>query len=72
VENRLYRVLGVVFRDDLMRPRTDNAPADMATIEHAALDLIEDIPDKASLEIKKKTAAWDDGYLFEATTQPWR
>ncbi|WP_256366355.1 hypothetical protein [Methylosinus sp. Ce-a6] len=44
----------------------------MATIKHAALNLIKDIPDKASLKIKKKTAAWNDDYLFRAITRPWR
>ncbi len=37
VENRLHWVLDVVFHDDLMRLRTENGPANMATIKHAAL-----------------------------------
>jgi len=72
VENRLHWVLDVVFHDDLMRLRTENGPANMATIKHAALNLIKEIPDKASLKIRKKTVAWDDDYLFNALTQPWR
>jgi hypothetical protein len=72
VENRFHWALDVVFHDDLMRLRTENGPANMATIRHAALNLIKDIPDKASLKIKKKTAAWDDEFLFRAITQPWR
>lgn len=72
VENGLHWVLDVVFHDDLMRLRTENGPANMATIKHAALNLIKGIPDKASLKIKKKTAAWNDDYLFRAITQPWR
>jgi hypothetical protein len=65
-------VLDVVFHDDLMRLRTENGPANMATIKHAALNLIKEIPDKASLKIRKKTVAWDDNYLFNALAQPWR
>ena len=74
VENRLrlHWVLDVVFHDDLMRLRTENGPANMATIKHAALNLIKEIPDKASFKIKKKTAAWNDDYLFNAISQPWR
>ena len=44
----------------------------MASIEHAALNLIKEIPDKASLKIRKKTVAWDDDYLFNALTEPRR
>jgi predicted transposase YbfD/YdcC len=72
VENRLHWVLDVVFHDDLMRLRTANGPANMATIKHAALNLVKEIPDKASFKIRKKTVAWDDDYLFAALTQPWR
>jgi predicted transposase YbfD/YdcC len=72
VENRLHWVLDVVFHDDLMRLRTENGPANMATIRHAALNLIKEIPDKASLKIRRKTVAWDDDYLFKALVQPCR
>lgn len=69
VENRLHWVMDVVFHDDLMRLRTQHGPANMATIKHAALNLIRAIPDKASLTVRRKTAAWDDNYLFSALTQ---
>lgn len=72
VENGFHWVLDVVFHGDLMRLRTENGSANMATIKRASLNLIKDIPDKASLKIKKKTAAWNDDYLFRAITQPWR
>ena len=44
-------------------------PANMATIRHAALNLIRAIPDKASLKVRRKTVAWDDDYLLNAITQ---
>jgi len=72
VENRLHWVLDVVFHDDLMRLRTGHGPANMATVKHIALNLIKQIPDKASLKIKKKTAAWNDDYLFDALTKTWK
>lgn len=68
IENRLHWVLDVVFHDDLMRLRTENGPANMATIRHAALNIIGAIPEKASLNVKRKTAAWDENYLFNALT----
>jgi predicted transposase YbfD/YdcC len=70
VENRLHWVMDVVFHDDLMRLRTQNGPANMATIRHAALNLVRAIPDRASLKVRRKTVAWDDDYLFGALTNP--
>jgi hypothetical protein len=55
-----------------MRLRTENGPANMATVKHVALNLIKEFPDKASLKIKKKTVAWNDDYFFDALPQPWR
>jgi predicted transposase YbfD/YdcC len=71
VENRLHWMLDVVFHDDLMRLRTDNGPANMAVIKHFILNLIKEIPDKASLKTRRKTLGWDDQYLHDALTQPW-
>lgn len=66
IENRLHWVMDVVFHDDLMRLRTEHGPANMATIKHAALNLIRAIPDNASIAVRRKTAAWDDDYLLAA------
>ena len=56
IENRLHWVMDVVFHDDLMRLRTGSGPANMATIHHAALNIVKEIPDKASLKVRRKTA----------------
>ena len=72
VENRLHWVLDVVFHDDLMRLRTENGPANMAVVKHFILNLIKEIPDKASLKTRRKTLGWDDIYLANAILQPWR
>jgi len=40
IENRLHWVLDVVFHDDLARLRTGNAPQNMATAKHIAMNLI--------------------------------
>lgn len=71
IENRLHWVMDVVFHDDLMRLRTDHGPANMATIRHAALNLIRAVPDTASLKVRRKTLAWDDDYLRKTITQTW-
>lgn len=71
IENRLHWIMDVVFHDDLMRLRTEHGPANMAIIRHANLNLIRQIPDKASLKVRRKTLGWDDDYLFNAITQPW-
>lgn len=52
-----------------MRLRTENGPANMAVIRHSALNLFRAIPDKASLKVHRKTAAWDDDYVRKAITQ---
>jgi len=72
VENRLHWILDVVFHDDLMRLRTDNGPANMAVVKHFILNLIKEIPDRASLKTRRKTLGWDDDYLADAFLQPWR
>ena len=68
IENRLHWVMDVVFHDDLMRLRSRNGPANMATIRHAAINVFKRIEDKASMKVRRKTAAWDDDYLFSAIT----
>lgn len=69
IENRLHWVLDVVFHDDLVRLRTANGPANMATIRHAAINLIRAIPSKQSLKVRRKTLGWNDHYLLRAITQ---
>ena len=43
----------------------------MATIRHAALNILKDIPDKASLKVRRKTLDWNDDYLANAIAQKW-
>jgi len=72
IENRLHWVMDVVFHDDLMWLSSGSGPANMATIRHAALNIVKQIPDKASLKVRRKTLGWDDDYLIAALTQPHR
>ena len=63
IENSLHWVMDMVFRDDECRIRTEHAPANFTTLRHMAHNLIRKAPGKDSLRLKRKTAAWDDGYL---------
>jgi len=63
IENSLHWVMDMIFRDDECRIRTDHAPANFTTIKHMALNLIRRAPGKDSIRLRRKVAAWDDGFL---------
>jgi len=52
-----------------MRLKTENGPANMAVVKHFILNLIKEIPGKASLKTRRKTLGWDDQYLADALLQ---
>jgi len=60
--------MDVVFHDDLMRLGTGSGPASKATIRHAALNIVKEIPDKASLKVRRRTLGWDNDCLIAALT----
>lgn len=51
--------MDVVFHDDLVRLRIQNRPVNMALIRHTVLNIIKQIPDKASMKVRRKTVSWD-------------
>jgi predicted transposase YbfD/YdcC len=63
VENGLHWVLDMIFRDDECRVRTDNAPANLTTVKHIALNVLRTGKSKDSLRMRRKVAAWDDEAL---------
>ena len=63
VENSLHWVLDMSFRDDESRVRTDNAPTIFAIMRHITANLLRLAPGKDSVNLKRKTANWDDKYL---------
>ena len=69
MENGLHWVMDMTFRDDECRIRTGNAPANFTTVRHMAQNLIRKAPAKASLRLKRKTAAWDDTFLISLIAQ---
>lgn len=64
IENQLHWVLDVAFDEDSARSRKDNAPQNLALIRKLALNILRQHPDKASIRIKIKRAAWDDAFLL--------
>jgi predicted transposase YbfD/YdcC len=63
IENRLHWVLDVVFREDLARLRSGNAPANMAIIRHTALNLLSKARPTTSFKNRRKQAGWNVDYL---------
>ena len=65
IENSVHWVLDVSFREDESRVSTGNAPENLATIRHTALNLLrQGRRSKISIKAKRKLAAWDDDYLL--------
>src|ERR1700761_4900527 len=69
IENGLHWVLDMIFRDDECRVRTDNAPANFATIKHMAYNVMRRTATKDSMRLRRKVAAaWDDEFLASLVT----
>lgn len=66
IENGLHWVMDMVFRDDECRIRKDNAPANFAAVKHIASNLLRAVPGKQSMRVKRRLAAWDDDFLYNA------
>ena len=65
IENSVHWVLDVSFREDESRVRTGNAPENLATMRHVALNLLrQDRQSRISIKAKRKLAAWDNDYLL--------
>ena len=63
VENGLHWVMDMTFRDDDCRIRTENAPENVVTLKHMALNFARRKKGKDSARLALKTAAWDDDFL---------
>jgi len=66
IENKMHWVLDVVLDEDASRSRKDNAPENLAILRKLALNILQAIPDKASIRRKIKRAGWDDAFLLKA------
>jgi len=66
IENQLHWSLDVSFHEDDNRTRTDEAPQNLAILRHIALNLLQqERATKASMNVKRLTAAWDNDYLLK-------
>lgn len=67
VENSLHWCMDVVFGDDRMRARTDNAAHNFSVMRHFALNLIRLAPvkRKGGLKVRRLIAATSDSYRAE-------
>jgi predicted transposase YbfD/YdcC len=63
IENRLHWMLDMVFREDLTRLRSGNAPENMAIVRHVALNLLSRAKPITSFKNRRKKAGWDIDYL---------
>ena len=64
VENGLHWTIDMAFKEDDSRIRTGQAPANMATLRHIALNLIRgDESRKVGVKISRMKAGWSTGYL---------
>lgn len=65
IENTLHWGLDVTFREDANRTRKDHATLNLATIRHAAFNLLKRNPRKKSLKQKRLNAALYNDYRTE-------
>jgi predicted transposase YbfD/YdcC len=66
VENSLHWVLDVGFGEDRSRIRKGNAPQNLATLRHIALNLLKQEKSlKVGMKSKRLKAGWDEAYLLK-------
>jgi len=58
IENSLHWVMDMTFRDDECRIRTQNAPENVGTLKHMAVNQARRKKGKDSVRLALKTAAW--------------
>ncbi len=64
IENSLHWVLDVSFEDDQSRIRKGNAPQNMMTVKHIALNMLRTVQKKRqSIKGLRKKAGWNDSVL---------
>lgn len=65
IENRVHHVLDVTFDEDACRIRKENAPQNLATARHIALNLLrQEKTSRRGIQGRIRRACWDDQYLL--------
>ena len=69
IENSLHWVLDVSFGEDQSRIRKGNAPKNMTTLRHVAINMIKKVKKpRESIKGTRKKAGWDNEALREILT----
>jgi predicted transposase YbfD/YdcC len=68
IENGAHWPLDVIFQEDLARTRRNNGPRNLAVLRRIALNTLRAHPDKASINIKRRRAGWNDSFLIQLFT----
>ena len=59
-------MLDIAFREDESRVRKGNGPENLATIRHAALNLLrQETTSKGGVKARRLRAGWDEDYLLK-------
>lgn len=71
IENSCHWILDVAFNEDSCRIRKDNAPQNLATVRHIAMNLLkQDKTQKLGIKNKRLKAGWDNRYLESVLKLP--
>jgi len=65
IENNLHWVLDVAFDEDSRRIRDERSAENWALMSRLALMMLKRSPDRLSVALKRKKAAWDRSYLAQ-------
>jgi predicted transposase YbfD/YdcC len=68
IENQLHWLLDVAFDEDSCRIRDERAAENHALVSRLALMMLKKSPEKLSINLKRKKAAWDPAYLTQLLT----
>jgi len=65
IENTLHWCLDVTFREDDSRVRNRHAAENLAWLKRFAISLLKQCPDKESIAMRRRMAAWNIDYLTQ-------
>jgi predicted transposase YbfD/YdcC len=63
IENNLHWMLDVAFHEDSRRIRDERSAENFALLSRLALMMLKKSPERLSVNLKRKKAAWEAGYM---------